>query len=628
MKKKANPSRLKVSMANVEEVTVASTPLYNPTPTKTKIKANAFGSSRRNAAGDIERSDKFANIESGISPFGSEGSTITVKEAITLCQKAYYNFPIFRNTIEMMVEFSVNNIYFKGGNAKSIAFFDAWLKKIGINGVQDNFYREYYRSGNVFLLRHDAQMRSEDISDIVKTYGGYSKAAKTLIPIKYSILNPASIEFLGSLAFNNPKYLRVLNDYEVALLKDARTKEDVQFLESLPKDVQKMIKSGAARVTIPVDPEQIYAVFYKKQDYEPFAVPMGYGVLSDLNWKEELKKMDMALTRVIQQVVLLITTGAEPDKGGINPKNIEALNQIFENESIGRVLVADYTTKGEFIIPQVGDILDPKKYQIVNEDIQLGLHSILVSNEKFANQSLKIQLFVEKLKQARQNFLDSFLIPEIKRLSDELGFKNYPTPYFQEFDLKDEVEFARIYSRLAELGILTPEETIKAIETGILPDPESSEISQKKFKEFHKDELYFPISVLGQQDPINGTAGRPGGTKAPQSTKKISPIGASFSISKLQTILKEASSFQSVLEEEYKQANNIKTIDKDDEINLHNLSLSVMANEPMKEWKSKAKLYVESPVDINEAAKKNISSLSEAYQLNSYESLLLHLSQE
>jgi len=194
--------------------------------------------------------------------------------------------------------------------------------------------------------------------------------------------------------------------------------------------------------------------------------------------------------------------------------------------------------------------------------------------------------------------------------------------------LKDEVEFARIYSRLAELGILTPEETIKAIETGVLPDMESSEISQKKFKQYRDEELYLPISVLGQKEQIGGTAGRPGGTKAPQSTKKISPIGASFSISKLQSIIKEASSLQSILEQEYKQTNNIKEIDKDDEVNLNNLSLSVMANEPINEWKNKAKLYVDSPVDINEAAKKSISSLSEAYQLNSYESLLLHLSQE
>ena len=101
----------------------------------------------------------------------------------------------------------------------------------------------------------------------------------------------------------------------------------------------------------------------------------------------------MALARTIQQVVLLITTGAEPDKGGIVPKRIEELKAIFANESIGRVLIADYTTKAEFVIPQIADILDPAKYTIVNEDIRIGLHNILVGNEKFANQSSKINLF-------------------------------------------------------------------------------------------------------------------------------------------------------------------------------------------------------------------------------------------
>ena len=39
-------------------------------------------------------------------------------------------------------------------------------------------------------------------------------------------------------------------------------------------------------VTIPLNTDRLVAVFYKKQDYEPFAVPMGYPVLEDINWKQ------------------------------------------------------------------------------------------------------------------------------------------------------------------------------------------------------------------------------------------------------------------------------------------------------------------------------------------------------
>ena len=120
--------------------------------------------------------------------------------------------------------------------------------------------------------------------------------------------------------------------------------------------------------------------FYKKQDYEPFAVPFGSNA-DDLNWKIELKKIDQAISRTIENVVLLITMGAEPDKGGINPHSLGAMQSLFQNESVGRVLVSDYTTKAEFIIPEVNKILGPQKYEIVNQDIREGLQNIIVGKE-------------------------------------------------------------------------------------------------------------------------------------------------------------------------------------------------------------------------------------------------------
>ena len=134
------------------------------------------------------------------------------------------------------------------------------------------------------------------------------------------------------------------------------------------------------------------------------------------------------------------------------------MQTLFDNESIGRVLISDYTTEAKFVIPQISDILDPKKYEVLDKDIRVGLNNILIGeNEKFANQSIKVKVFIERLKQARETFIGEFLMPEMKRICKVLGFKNYPTPYFEDIDLRDGLQYARIYSRLIELGILTPE---------------------------------------------------------------------------------------------------------------------------------------------------------------------------
>jgi hypothetical protein len=76
---------------------------------------------RRNIAADINRTDRYKNIDSGLIPFRystgiSNGSNMNVRDAVILCQKCYYNFAVFRNTIDLMTEFSCSNIYFKGGS--------------------------------------------------------------------------------------------------------------------------------------------------------------------------------------------------------------------------------------------------------------------------------------------------------------------------------------------------------------------------------------------------------------------------------------------------------------------------------------------------------------------------------
>ena len=71
---------------------------------------------RGNRAAFIERTNRFTNIEDGLIPFNysktaTNTSNLDVRDAVVLCQKAYYNIAVFRNTIDLMSEFSVGDIY-------------------------------------------------------------------------------------------------------------------------------------------------------------------------------------------------------------------------------------------------------------------------------------------------------------------------------------------------------------------------------------------------------------------------------------------------------------------------------------------------------------------------------------
>ena len=456
--------------------------------------ASATGT-RRNKSSSITRTNRFTNIDEGMVPFsyslgayGKSGTNLDVRDTVILCQKAYYNFAVFRNTIDLMTELSVSDIYLTGGSKKSKDFFNAFFKKINLKSLLDRFFREYYRSGNVFMYKFEKSISREDAKRLTQTYAALNSV---VMPVRYTILNPADIQISGNISFASSKLYKVLNPYEIMRLKDPQTDEDKEILEALPEEAIKQLKSQGrgnnAILTMPLDPNKVRAVFYKKQDYEPFGVPMGYPVLEDINFKAEMKKMDMALTRTMQQMILLVTMGTEPDKGGVNQKNLAAMQNLFENESIGRVLIADYTTKAEFVIPKIADLLDPRKYEIVDKDIQIGLNNLLVGAEKFANQSAKTDVFIARLTQARETFINDFLMPEIKHIAKTLGMRNYPTPVFEDIKLKDTYNNNRIYSRLMELGILTPEEGLEALQSGRLPSKEESLDSQKDYVDYKEE---------------------------------------------------------------------------------------------------------------------------------------------
>jgi hypothetical protein len=604
-----------------------------------EIKASESTTSRRNSAGNIPRTDRYKNIDDGLIPFRystgiKNASNMNVRDAVILCQKAYYNFAIFRNTIDLMTEFSCSNIYFKDGSQKSRDFFSALIKKINIFDLQDQFFREYYRSGNVFIYRFDTKIKDEDINKITQTFGITSKAANVNLPARYIIVNPADIQIGGSINFSVGRYYKILSDYELERLKAPKTDEDIEVLKSLSPETQKLINQKTVGVlTLPLDRERLAAVFYKKQDYEPFAVPMGFPVLDDINWKAEMKKMDMAVTRTMQQAVLLVTMGNEPEKGGVNQKNLEAMQSLFANQSVGRVLIADYTTKAQFVIPDIGNLIGPQKYEVVDRDIQMGLNNILIGSEKFANTSIKVQIFIQRLKQARETFINNFLIPEVRRISKDLGFKNYPTPHFEDIDIKDDVQYSRVYTRLVELGILTPEEGLTAIDTGRLPSVEESLTSQEKFRELKDQGLYQPLIGGAIQ---GGSAGRPtGSTGIPQSTKNVKPIGEGkqskatlFDIEKIKNNFILASKLQDKVEMSLREKHSIRKLSKQQKEVAFEIVKIITANENPESWETVTDEYVKNPKDKYMEKVYAIDAIASEHGLDPYVSSILYHSKK
>ena len=447
--------------------------------------------------------NKFSQIRAGMLPYEMASDGVNVRDAIELCQKAYANVPIFRNTIDMMSEFANAELYLEGGNSTSRKFFKKLLDRIKIWDLKDQYFREYYRSGNIFLYRVDGKFSIEDYKKFSQTVSDGPSLNK--FPLKYVVLNPFEIVAKRSTVFNTKDggYAKILSEFDIERLASPKNDYDKAVFDALDPEVKKQIKDGAYfkdGLQINLKNEKMSYSFYKKQDYEPFAIPFGYPVLEDINAKMEMKKMDQAIMRTVENVILMITMGAEPDKGGINPNNVKAMQTLFQNESVGRVLVSDYTTKADFVIPDINKVVGPGKYEVINQDIKDGLQNIALNDDKYNGAEMKTRVFLDRLKEAREAFIQDFLQPEIRRIALDLGFRSYPTVKFKDIDLRDETQLMRVATRLMELGLITAEQGMELFQTGKFPLAEKPRKSSRKICRTKREGLFQPNSWWSSYD--------------------------------------------------------------------------------------------------------------------------------
>jgi len=573
--------------------------------------------------------NKYSQIRGGLLPYEISSDGINVREAIELCQKAYANVPIFRNTIDMMSEFANAELYLEGGNATSRNFFEKLFDRIKIWDLKDQYFREYYRSGNIFLYRIDGKFGLDDYKKFSQNISEGPSLNK--FPLKYIVLNPFEIVAKRSTVFNTKDgaYAKILSEFDMERLSNPKNDYDKEVFEALDPEVQKQIKDGAYfkdGLKINLKNEKISYSFYKKQDYEPFAIPFGYPVLEDINAKLEMKKMDQAIMRTVENVILMITMGAEPDKGGINPHNVKAMQKLFQNESVGRVLVSDYTTKADFIIPDINKVVGPGKYEVINKDIKEGLQNIILNDDKYNGAQIKARVFLDRLKEAREAFIQDFLQPEIRRIAKDLGFRQYPTVKFKDIDLRDEVQLMRVATRLMELGVITAEQGMDLFQTGRFPLAEELEGAQQKFVD-QREKGYFnpiiggvpmmeddsPSEPTDAQKPNKGMSGRPEGSKD------------QFSRENIQATIYEVEALNSLAKEKMLEKLQTESLNEDQEKMISKLCESIVCATDKENWTENLNSCVNDFSQIEKlGAMENILNISEAHQLEIYPSAILY----
>ncbi|NDF13418.1 MAG: hypothetical protein EB060_11480, partial [Proteobacteria bacterium] len=551
-----------------------------------------------------------------------------------LCIRAWTGFAPARNAVEVAVEFSSQPLHVKCDNETVRKFFTEWLRAAQIPQLTRQYFRGYYREGSVFTYTSYGQFGTPYYTNFQNAFG----AKENRVPIRYEILNPANVFVPTGLSFPYT-YVRMLSTWECERLRNPVTPQDKQVYEDLPKEAKLQIKNGQGNpegIYLNLEPERLRFSFYKKQNWEPLGVPMLWPVLPSIEWKLALTKMDKALARTIDHAILLVTNGEPPSKenggNGINQNNIARLQALLSNQTIGRVLVADYSTKAQWLVPPIQEILGPQKYEVVNRDIQEGLQSILTGDDKFANAQIKAKIFIQRLEEGQRCFLDDFLLPEVQNICKTMGFRTVPSIAFQKIDLQDESTMARIVTQLGQIGILTGPQVVKAIETQELPTKSEMESGQLEWKKQREDGLYEPL-IGGQKD--DGTAagpnGRPAGTGVKQSgTRKSSPIGtkaavdigelareAAFSTKTYTECLRESGAVVAAVDSALRKRHKIKGEFNDAQQRVADaLVLKVVSTQPREKWVTSVASVLDAPPVVSNEVAEELDAISTEYQVD------------
>ena len=312
---------------------------------------------------------------------------------------------------------------------------------------------------------------------------------------------------------------------------------------------------------------------------------------------------------------------------------------LFKNESVGRVLVSDYTTKAQFVIPDIGKVVGPSKYEVINNDIKEGLQNVIVGDERYSNTQVKAKIFLERLEESRNAFIHDFLQPQVKMICQNLGFRKYPTVKFEQTDIKDEVQLQRVATRLMELGIITPEQGMNVLEKGSYPKPEEMVSAQQKYIEQRKDGMYNPIvggvpmiaPETGDEEEVQQVkqeVGRPVGTSGIQQEKQSSAKEL-FSRKNLQQVIY---STEALRQEGYKKMRKKlkKTKLKNNEkCMIDELCESIILSCEKNDWIKSLNNCIQDPEHIDSLnALQNITELSISHDLDLYSAALLHHSKE
>lgn len=410
------------------------------------------------------KKDQYENLYENIEPINRSVASLVVKTSYTrsdyayyrdgvtqletknkkiqACKDAYDNNGLVNNTIDLMGDFGSKGIKITHPDEKIQKFINSWSKKVNIEDRTERILNCLYKTGIVYVHH---------------IYGRASNSyLSKYIPIKYTLLNPTSIEIKQE----KPGIINDNIEYILRFTGDEFRNSYESTSVYIPKTIEKNAKNS-----IPLNKNKLSVFHYRKDDWELYGHSIIYPILSDLEVYEKLRLADISALDGATSNIRLWTVGKITDnpQTTIIPTNaqLKKIQSIIEKGVNGGSLDLVMGPEVSFTesSTDVHNFLGADKYSPTLDAIYngLGIPYILRNGGggSNANSVISLKTLIERLEYGRKYIVD-FWVSEIKKVLNILGieYEIDPTVEFDVMILTDEAAEKKLLIELADRQLI------------------------------------------------------------------------------------------------------------------------------------------------------------------------------
>ena len=403
----------------------------------------------------------------------NERTPKTQIDKVAACLKAYDDFGIIRNVVDLMGDFGAQGVRIAHPNKKIEKFLQQWFKIVNGKERSNMFLNLLYRCGNIVVRRLEGKItlkttklwtKGDDsgIPDVEEP-----SLNKRTVPLKYIFYTPLAIEVLGgqiACFASKPMFALKLSGIANSIRNSVAVKDNLieDIIKTLPNEIQEAVKRGSKYILL--DQDNVSSYYYKKNDWDVWATPMIAPILPDLYRLDKLKLADMSALDGIISSIRLWSVGVLDGVNSILPTKttISKLRNILANNISGGVMDLVWGPELSFKESSSSsyNFLGEEKYKPTLDEIYrgVGIPQTLVGGggAGMTNNYMSLKTLIERLEYGRE-VLVSFWNQELKRVQIAMGHSEPGIIIFDEMVLTDEASQNTLLLQMVDRNLISDE---------------------------------------------------------------------------------------------------------------------------------------------------------------------------